>query len=50
VLIPVDLSERGSAVAVAERAVAELGVIDIVIINAGLTRPSPKPESQSSVA
>jgi short-subunit dehydrogenase len=35
VLIPVDLSERGSAAVAAERAVAELGAIDILINNAG---------------
>lgn len=35
VLIPADLSERGSAVAAAERGVAELGAIDILINNAG---------------
>src|SRR5438876_1785 len=35
VLIPADLSERGSARAVAERAVVELGGIDTVINNAG---------------
>src|SRR5438105_2777711 len=35
VVIPVDLSERGSAVVAAERAVGELGAIDILINNAG---------------